>query len=116
METTTVTVVVMFIGLYLFLESFTAINEMEQIRLRDFWREFINVYTMKYIVIGLYGLLLFNLSDHISAWSLILTIPALWCAGRRTKYRLINNIMPAIQRAIARHRFNHAKSHNDSNR
>lgn len=79
---------IIIIGAYVFFESFTAINEMPKIRLRCFWRELGNIYTMKYVLVGLYGLLIMYKSTVINGWELLLTLPVIFCVLERTIYRI----------------------------
>jgi len=79
---------VLLVGIYLFLESFTAVNEMPKIKLREIFCEFKNLYTIKYIGVGLYGLLIAYNSTRINGWGVLLVLPAIFCVIERTVFRL----------------------------
>lgn len=82
------TLIVVIIGFYLFFESFTAINEMPKAKLRTFYKEFKNPYTVKYTVCGLYGLVLLLYAKEIEGFTaLVVSLPVYFVIGR-TLYRI----------------------------
>ena len=103
------TLVALILGFYLLFESFTAINEMPKIRLRCVLHEFKNVYTMKYIIMGIYGIVVASHANLIHGWYVLLIVPSTFCVLGRTIYRLRHSTLPHIQYMITRLKFNRAR-------
>ncbi|MES2635850.1 MAG: hypothetical protein V4605_00895 [Pseudomonadota bacterium] len=81
------TLIVLLIGFYLFIESFTAINEMPKARLRCIFRELNNPYTLKYAIAGLLGIAIMYHADHINGLKIFLIMPLILLVIGRTIYR-----------------------------
>jgi hypothetical protein len=79
------------IGLYVLFESFTAINEMPKVSVSRFFHELKNPYTLKYWLLGVYGLLVMYHSAAIRGLDIILITPAILCVVNRTIYRWRNS-------------------------
>lgn len=104
--------IALLLGLYIFFECFTAINEMPKIRLRKFYVEFKNPYTMKYMLLGLYGLAVAYHANEIFGWHVVLAAPAALCVVGRTIYRYKHHTLPQLRYLRLRFKFwrdDHAK-------
>lgn len=82
------TLIALLIGFYLFFESFTAINEMPKARLRCFYKELKNKYTLKYMFAGLIGLTILYHAFDINGLQILLLIPLIFLVIGRTIYRI----------------------------
>lgn len=91
------TLIALVIGLYVFFECFTAVNEMPKIKFRHILKEYKNVYGLKYLALGFYGLTIAYNSVHIQGWYVLLILPSTFCVIGRTYYRFKNYQLPYLQ-------------------
>lgn len=82
------TLITILIGLYVFFESVTALNEMKRARLRHALDELKNPYYIKYSFLGLYALMILAHAHELHGWFFFLPLPAVLCVFGRTRYRI----------------------------
>ena len=80
-------IIIIATSLYIFFESFTAINEMRKVNIKSIVNDLLNPYGLKYLGLGLYAIWVLYFADDISGWWTIPTIIPVYFVHGRTLYR-----------------------------
>lgn len=82
------TLIILLLGCYILFESFTALNEAKRVSILRLFHECANPYTVKYVGLMAYSLLLLYHANHIHGWYAILPLPTMFFVTKRTLYRI----------------------------
>jgi hypothetical protein len=81
------TLIIVLLGLYILFESSTALNEMKKVSIFMIFHELGNPYTVKYMALIGYSLVMLYHADQIHGWYVLLPLPTVMCVIGRTIYR-----------------------------
>lgn len=76
------------VGAYVFFESAVALAQMPKVALKDFYKPYLELETLKFTLLGFYGLLVIYHAEYIVGWYSLLIAPAVLCVVGRTAFRV----------------------------